>query len=354
MPVTSFIIFCGGGPNQTGALGFHYWKEPGATNTYLKTGSAGRAIAFFAVLVSSAFPFTFAPELLVVTGGEMKSPRRNLPKAAKRYFWRLVIFYIGCVVSIGIICPFNAKDLTDGGAGAKSSAFVLGFEKVGISRVYSSIINAVIITSAWSSGNSFLYMSSRSLYSLAVAGNAPKIFTKCTKKGVPYMAVAASSLFCALAYLNCANSGAVVFNWFVNLTNTSGFISWTCCCITYLRFRKAYLAQNLPLDQIPYKSFLQPYGAYIALVAFPILTLINGFTVFFPENWSASNFLTAYVGIPIFFLIYLGHRFVNRSDKWAHDPMEVDLHSGVDIVIANEEPEIRADTWQKKMHGLLT
>ena len=217
-------------------------------------------------MVLSAFPFAFAPELLVVTGGEMKNPRRNLPKAAKRYFYRLVFFYIGSVLAIGIICPFNDARLTDGGVGAKSSAFVVGIADAGINGL-GSLINAIIITSAWSSANSFLYMFSRSLYSLAVAGNAPAMFAKCNKKGVPYMAVIAALLFSPLAYLNCANSGSVVFSWFVNLTNTSGFISWICCCIAYVRFRKAYLVQHLAKDQIPYHSFLQPVGAWIAIVA---------------------------------------------------------------------------------------
>lgn len=215
--ILSFILFWGGGPKQHGILGFHNWKDPGATTTWLRPGATGRFIAFVEVVVLSAFPFTFAPELLVVTGGEMKNPRRNLPKAAKRYFFRLVFFYIGCVLAIGIIAPFNDARLTNGGVGAKSSAFVVGIADAGISGL-GSLINAVIITSAWSSGNSFLYMSSRSLYSLAVAGNAPRIFTKCTKQGVPYMAVIASALFSPLAYLNCANSGSVVFAWFVNLT----------------------------------------------------------------------------------------------------------------------------------------
>ena len=338
---------------QHGILGFHNWKDPGATNTWLRPGATGRFIAFVEVVVLSAFPFTFAPELLVVTGGEMKNPRRNLPKAAKRYFFRLVFFYIGCVLSIGIIAPFNDARLTNGGVGAKSSAFVVGIADAGISGL-GSVINAVIITSAWSSGNSFLYMSSRSLYSLAVAGNAPHIFTKCTKRGVPYMAVIASALFSPLAYLNCANSGSVVFAWFVNLTNTSGFISWICCCIVYLRFRKAYLVQSVPRENIPYQSFLQPIGAWIAMVAFVILTLINGFDVFFPGRFTASSFLTAYVGIPIFLGIYFGHRIWHWKDKWAIPSEEVDLVSGVEEVLANETPEVRADTWGKKLHGFLT
>ena len=283
----------------------------------------------------------------------MKSPRRNLPKAAKRYFYRLVFFYIGSVLAIGIICPFNDARLTNGGVGAKSSAFVVGIADAGIHGL-GSVINAIIITSAWSSGNSFLYMSSRSLYSLAVAGNAPKIFTRCTKKGVPYMAVIAASLFSPLAYLNCAQSGSVVFAWFVNLTNTSGFISWICCCIVFLRFRKAYLIQGLDKESVPYTSIMQPYGAWIAIIAFTILTLINGFDVFFPGRFNASSFLTAYVGIPLFLVIYFGHRLWHRNDPWAFAPHDVDLHTGIDVVIANEVEEVHAKSWKKKLQGWFT
>lgn len=85
--VLSFILFWGGGPAQSGILGFRYWHNPeygGAVHEYLQTGNTGRFVAFLATLVSSAFPFTFAPELIVVTGGEMQSPRRNLPIAARR------------------------------------------------------------------------------------------------------------------------------------------------------------------------------------------------------------------------------------------------------------------------------
>jgi amino acid transporter len=272
---------------------------------------------------------------MIVTAGEMSSPRRNLPISARRYIYRLFFFYIGSVLAIGVICPSNDEKLTSGGAGAGSSAFVVGIKNAGID-VLDSIINAGIIISAWSSGNSFLYLSSRSLYSLALSGNAPSFFKYCTKSGVPLRAVACSSLFCALAYLNCANSGAVVFNWFVNLTNTSGFISWVCCCIIYLRFNKAVKVQGV--TDLPYHSFLQPWGAWAAMVFFVFLTLINGFNVFWPQNWSASSFLTAYIGIPIFLGIYFGHRIYARSDPWAHPSDLVDLHTGMEQVLAEEKP----------------
>ncbi|RFU26547.1 hypothetical protein B7463_g9791, partial [Scytalidium lignicola] len=349
--ILSFVLFWGGGPEQHGILGFHYWKDPGATNTWIKTGGTGTFIAFIGTIVASAFPFTFAPELLVTTGGEMKSPRRNLPKASNRYFFRLVFFYIGCVVAIGIICPYNDPRLTNGGVGAASSGFVVGIDSAGIKNL-GSVVNAAVITSAWSSGNSFLYMSSRSLYSLAVAGNAPAIFKRCTKRGVPYVAVIASSLFCGLAYLNCSNSGATVFNWFVNLTNTSGFISWICCCIVYLRFRKACQVQGQ--TDLPYHSFIQPWGSYVSVVGFTILVLINGFDVFFPSRWSISSFMTAYVGIPAFLVIYFGHRIWFWSEPWAMAPENVDLFTDLDTVIAAEKPVLENQTILERLKDWLT
>ncbi|KAF7505648.1 hypothetical protein GJ744_000583 [Endocarpon pusillum] len=344
-----FILFWGGGPEQDGILGFAYWKNPGAANTFILEGSTGYFISFWQTMVLSVFPFVFAPELLIVTGGEMESPRRNLPKASKRYFYRLIFFYVFGVLVIGVTCRSNDPALTNGGQGAGSSPFVIGIKNAGI-PVLDSIVNAVIILSAWSSGNSFLYISSRSLYSLAVSGSAPKIFKTCSKRGVPYYAVGVSSLFTVLAYLNVASSGSKVFNWFVNLVNTAGFISWICCAIVFLRFRKAIKTQG---KTVPYSSFVQPWGSWWVLGWFSFLLLINGFATFFPQNWDVADFFTAYFSVIIFALLYFGHRIVYRYDKWAWSPSEVDLLTGMDEVAEAERPPPVLDTWWKKVKSIL-
>ncbi|KAG9658350.1 histidine permease, partial [Aureobasidium melanogenum] len=343
--LVSLIICLGGGPNGD-RLGFRYWSNPGAANVYLAQGNTGRFIALLSTWVLSAFPFAFAPELLVATGGEIEDPRRNLPIAARRYFYRLIFFYIFSVLAIGVICRSDDQALTNGGVGAGSSAFVVGIKNAGI-PVLDSIINGGIILSAWSSGNSFLYLSGRSLYSLALAGNAPAWFKHCTKNGVPIRAMGVSSLFSLLAYLNVANSASVVFNWLVNLTNTSAFISWICCCITYIRFRKAMVAQNIPDSDLPYRNTLmQPWGAWFAMIFFTILTLINGFTVFWPQNWSVADFFTAYVGIPIPIIIYLVHKvFWARREAWARPPLTVDLVSGLDEVMTTYKEKKPYTKW---------
>ncbi|KAL6409216.1 AAT family amino acid transporter [Ilyonectria robusta] len=339
----AFILAVGGGPNGK-KIGFSYWNDPGAMNEYLVTGARGRFCAFIYALTFSMFSFNFGPELIVLTSGEMRAPRKNLPTAAKNFVWRLIVFYSLGALAISVICRSDAPGLTDGGYGAAASPWVIAIKDSGI-KILDSIINAGIILSAWSSGNSFLYMSSRSLYSMAKSGNAPAIFARCNRYGVPVYATLASALFGPLAYMNVGSSTSEVFNWFINLTNTAGFTSWICCCIILLRFRKACKAQGV--TDIPFQSILQPWASYICIVFFACLLGLNGFSVFFPGQWSVSSFLTSYIGLPIFLVIYGAHRVCHWNEGWIIAPSDVDLHTGLDAIKALEEVEAEQEYPEK-------
>ncbi|EQB53220.1 amino acid permease [Colletotrichum gloeosporioides Cg-14] len=331
----SVVLILGGGPSGQ-RLGFYYWVDPGATKEYIITGSGGRFTAFLYGWVFSGFSFYFSPELIIITGGEMQNPRKNLPIASRRFFYRLIIFYLLGSLAIGAICNSNSEGLTSGAGNADASPWVIAIRNAGINGL-PSVVNAGILTSAWSAGNSYLYMASRSLYSLAVAGNAPKIFARCNSYGLPIYAVIAASCFTILAYLSVSSDAGVVFNWFVSLTNTAGYTSWIFCGVIFLRFRKACNVQGI---KVPYQSWCQPYGAYISMACFTFLLLANGFTVFYPGRFSASSFLTAYIGIPLFIVIYLGHKLtVGKNDPWLYAPETVDLTSDL------REVEAEAEWW---------
>lgn len=342
----SIVLFFGGGPNHD-MLGFRYWNDPGATTEWLVPGAAGRFVGFLQACVLASFAFVLAPEQLIVTSGEMQSPRHNLPKAARRYFWRLMILFIPIVIGIGVVCPHDHPGLTS--SGTASSPFVIAIGMAGISTL-DSIVNGLIIASAATAGNAFLYQSSRNLYSLAVSGNAPAIFRRCNRWGLPYMAVAASSLFSLLAYLSLSSTSLLVFNWLISLTNTSGYISWVCCGIIYHRFRKCAAHHGV---SSPYQPRVQPWGIYFASTCAFILLLLNGFTVFFPSQWSVSSFLTSYIGIPVFLALYFGHRIYHRSDEWIRSPDTVDMFEGLEEVEEAARPPPKRGKIASKLFVLI-
>lgn len=318
----SFILFWGGGPDRN-MLGFHYWKDPGAAKSFILEGDTGRLVAAVATVLSSILPFTLTPEMVVGTAAEIKDPKKNVPRVARHFTWRLIVLFVGSVIGISVICPSNAGTLTSG-SDAASSPWVAGIRQAGIG-VLDNIINAVALIAAWSTGNAFLYLSSRSLHSMAMEGNAPRIFQRCTAKGVPIYAVGATACVSFLAYLSLDSSSAIVLNCLVNLVNTGGFLSWVCCSITYLRFRRACHVQGIPESELSERSSLQPYTSWITLVLFSILCLLNGFTVFFPSQWSIASFMSAYIGLPAFIVLYFAHMIIHREEPWAIPSHLVDL-----------------------------
>lgn len=230
------MLFFGGGPNHD-RLGFRYWKDPEAFNSYPKPGlgNTGKFLAFWTSLVRSGFAFILSPETITIAAGECEAPRRNIPKATKRFIYRLMVFYVLGTLVVSVIVASNDAELlqavSSGTTNAGASPFVIGIKRVGIQGL-DHVVNAVIITSAWSAANSFLYAGSRSLFSLAMTGQAPKIFTKCSN-GVPYVAVFATAAVGSLAYLSISSGSATVFAWFLNLTTVGGYVAWIVMFMTY-------------------------------------------------------------------------------------------------------------------------
>lgn len=336
--ILSVILMLGGGPSGE-RLGFKYWEDPGATKAYLVEGHGGRFTAFLYALVFSGFSFFFGPELIILTGGEIRHPRKNLRIAARRYFYRLLVFYVLGSLAIGATCKSTAEGLTSGAGNADASPWVIAIRDAGIKGL-PSVVNAGILTSAWSAGNSYLYMASRSLYSLAVAGNAPRIFARCNSYGLPIYAVLACSLFTLLSYMSVSSEAGVVFNWFVNMTNTAGYTSWIVCSFIFLRFRAAGAVQGF---RSPYRSLFQPWGAWMALLSFFILLLANGFYVFYPGQFSVGEFMTAYVGIVLFLVFYFGHKFtIGWKDPWMFSAKNIDITTNL------REVEADAEMWDRQ------
>ncbi|TGJ87160.1 hypothetical protein E0Z10_g1613 [Xylaria hypoxylon] len=321
-----FIITLGGTPNGE-RIGFRYWMNPGPMNEYLVPGALGRFLAFWKVFIQATFSYG-GSEMVVIASGETENPRRNIPKAIRRVFWRIALFYVLAIFLVTLCVSSMDSRLLDAirtsAPGAAASPFVIAIENGGIA-VLPSIINAVILSSAWSAGNSFFYASTRVLYSAALDGKAPAFFTF-ERRGVPYACVAATTLLSLLAYLNVSNSGENVFFWFSNLSAVSTLIVWSSVCITYLRFYNGLKHNGISRDTLPYKAPLQPYLAYFALCFCSVVAFFNGFDAFFPGKFSAKTFVPPYIDVPIFFGLFLGYKIFKKTKLV---PLgEMDLWSG--------------------------
>ena len=318
------ILDLGGGPNHD-RIGFRYWKNPGAFNQLNGIpGPKGRFLAFWATFVNAAFSF-LGTEIVALAAAEAENPRRNVPKAIRRVFYRIVMFYIGGVIVIGWLVPYNSPNLLGNTGTASSSPFVIAIVNAKI-KALPSIINAVILVSAFSAGNSDLYASSRTLYGLACAGQAPHFLRYCTKSGLPVWCVSVTAVIGLLAYLNVSNRGSVVFEWFVNICSITGLITWDVILITYVRFYYGLKYNNIDRNTFAYKAPFQPYASYFGIFFVTMITLFNGFEVFLHGKWNVDTFITAYICLPIFFVFYLFWKIVKRP-KFVRIP-DMDFHTG--------------------------
>lgn len=322
--ILGFVICLGGAP-EGGRVGFRYWNNPGAFQPYVASGGFGNFLAYWTATVRAGFAFVTSPELIVQAGGEAVAPRRNIPKAARRFVWRLLFFY-GCGSLIaGIVVPSNDDRLLSPESNATASPFVIGIKRAGIAGL-DHTINAAILTSAWSSGNCFLFSGSRMLHGMALSSDAPQIFGKTNKAGVPYVAVLATWSFGLLSFLTISSAGATVFTWLQNLSTISGFIAWIIVSITYLRFR-AGLKYHKQLNERPFIASLQPYATWVTMIFMVLLSITNGFQVFTKGRWSVADFLASYITLPIMFALYVGHKLWFKT-PFAQRLENVDVFSG--------------------------
>ncbi|KAA1072307.1 hypothetical protein PGT21_033394 [Puccinia graminis f. sp. tritici] len=306
--VLGIVLDLGGGPNRE-FIGARYWKNPGPWVEHLgRKGPLGHFMGFLAATNQASFS-TLGSEIAAFAAAEARNPKKALPTAIKAIIWRLAVFYFLGTMIIGLLVPSNEPRLRLNSHTAASSPFVIAIEKSGI-KYLPSIINVVLISSAWSAASSNMYISSRALYSLAIEGNAPKIFRKTNSWGVPWTCTIVASFWGCLALLSVTHSGAgAVFGWLANMYSTSGFLTWIGVLVTYVRWEAGVKAQKIDRSSFPYRFPLRTPGAIYAIVVCSFLVIVNSYQVFLPNNWDPVVFFTGYFPIVIFAAFYGGSYF---------------------------------------------
>lgn len=315
-----------GGNPQGDAYGFRYWKNPGAFAEYRSTGPLGLFEGFLACLWNASFTIV-GPEYISMVAAEAKHPRTYVKRAFKTAYWRFGVFYVGSALCVGIVIAYNDPTLvgvlsgqSSGSGTAAASPYVIAMRNLKV-QVLPHLVNALLITSIFSAGNTYMYAAIRSLYALSIRGHAPKFLRKCTKRGIPVYCFAVVMVFPFLSLLTLGNSSAVVLSWLTNINTAAGVIDFIVISVTYICFYNACRAQGLDRTRLPYTGWGQPYMAYVSLGWMTFVVFTFGYSSFKP--WSVSNFFICYTMLLLAPALFLGWKWKQRS-RWLR-PGEVDL-----------------------------
>ncbi|RPF30036.1 asparagine:proton symporter (AAT family) [Streptomyces sp. Ag109_G2-6] len=211
------------------------------------------------LLVVQGVVFAYASvELVGVTAGETENPEKIMPKAINSIMWRVGLFYVGSVVLLSMLMPWNKYS-------AGQSPFVTVLSHIGVPAA-SDVMNLVVLTAAMSSLNSGLYSTGRILRSMAVSGSAPRFTARLSRSQVPYGGILLTSGMCVLGVGLNFVVPADAFEIVLNLAAIGILATWGMIMVCHLLFwrktrngeltRPAYRLPGSPWTEVVTLAFL--------------------------------------------------------------------------------------------------
>lgn len=296
-------------------------NSPGFTNwTSGDAPFVNGGIGVLSVFMIAGFSFQ-GTEMLGIAAGETENPEKDIPRATRSVFWRILLFYIGAIAIIGFLLPYTDPQLLNPNEDIALSPFTLVFERAGVA-IAASVMNAVILTSVLSAGNSGLYVSTRMLYALATSGKAPKIFSHTTRRGIPMVALLATTFVGLFGFFLSLIGTGEAYTWLVNASGLAGFITWVGIAWTHLKFRKAFVAQGNSVHDLPFRAAFFPLGPIVALLMC-VVVIVGQNTEALLGQADFVSLLSSYIGLPLFIVLWLGHKLITKAPKV--DPKKADL-----------------------------
>lgn len=298
--IVAFIVFglaalglsvFGHSPAQ--GIGLHNYTAFGG---FLPHGLKGAWMAMVFVIFSY-----IGTELVAVTAGEAKNPEQAVPKAMRSMVLRLILFYIGAMVVLIGVAPWNR---IQPGADVTASPFVKVFELMRIPGA-THIMNFVVLTAALSSMNSDLYVVTRMMFSLSRGGYAPERFGRLSPRGTPIPALLISTFGLVVATIIAVLYPRSAYVYMFGIVMFGGLFVWIMIFVTHLFFRQAWLAKGrarLPVQMAGYP--------YTTMLGFLLLL-----AVLVSTWWVEGMRVTIVAGVPWLAFISLAYGIWTKRRK---------------------------------------
>ena len=271
------------------------WPDQGASVSNL-TAHGGFAplgtVAIFSGIVVVIFSMVGA-EIVTIAAAESENPAQAIAKATNAVVSRILLFFVGSIVLLVTILPWNDAKLGD-------SPYVAAFDVMGIPAA-ADIMNAVVLTAVLSCLNSGIYTASRVLLSLSDHGDAPHSLLAINRRGVPVKAILACT---GVAYVGIAIAYISPDTVFLFLLNSSGAIVlfvYFLICAAELRMRRE-LERETP-ELIRVRMWLYPWLTYLAMAAIVVVVA----SMFFIDG-TRSQLVLSFLSLAVVIGAYLWRR----------------------------------------------
>jgi AAT family amino acid transporter/D-serine/D-alanine/glycine transporter len=246
------IFFNIGDLGQTASFS-NLWSHGG----FLPFGMMGVILTLQIVM----FAYT-GVELIGVTAGEAANPSEVLPKATNNVIYRILIFYVGALVVIMALVPWNELSPT-------VSPFVYVFEKIGVPAA-ASVITLVVITAAASSCNGGIFSTGRMLYTLGQNGHAPARLGTLNERHVPAAGIHISALVMLLGVALNYFVPKEAFSWITSVAVTGSLWTWIIIMFSHMKYRKAVAAGSV--KGVSYRMPGAPVANWLVIIFLLIVT----------------------------------------------------------------------------------
>ena len=243
------------------------WQPIGLSNLWKHGGFFPNGISGMLLSLQMVLFAYVGIEMIGLSAGEAENPRKTIPMAIDSLAWRILIFYMGAILVILAIFPWNE-------VGEQGSPFVVMFERIGL-REAAGLINFVVITAALSSCNAGIFSGGRLLYALSVNGYAPAPFAKLSHSGVPHRAVMATVAVCMTGVVLNYFVPDKAFQYIMAAVTFVGLMVWIAILFTQMKFRRSLTKAQVA--ELGYRAPWWPYSSWFALAFIALVVVLMSF-----------------------------------------------------------------------------
>ncbi|HWZ62826.1 MAG TPA: amino acid permease [Steroidobacteraceae bacterium] len=205
----------------------------------------------------AATGFYFGAEIVTIAAAESAEPERAIAETTQSVIWRVLVFYVGSIFLVVALVPWNDTQ-------RMSQPYVSVMEVLRIPAA-ATVMSLVILTAVLSALNSGLFASSRMLMALAERADAPRAVARLDARGVPVLAILASTAFgyvtVAMSYLSPNH----VFPFLVNSYGTVAIFVYVLIAIAELKLRRRLEVQHP--ERLKIRMWGYPWLTRVAIAA---------------------------------------------------------------------------------------